>query len=41
VDEQEIWAWAFVERVTSGLYLRARGFEDEGLAFLASAERVE
>jgi streptomycin 6-kinase len=41
VDEQEIWAWAFVERVTSALYLRARGFEDEGRAFLESAERVE
>jgi streptomycin 6-kinase len=39
-DAGEIWAWAFIERVSSGLYLRHRGFEAEGRAFLASAERL-
>lgn len=37
---QAIWEWAFVERVTSGLYLLRHGHPDEGRAFLDSAERL-
>lgn len=38
VDEQAIWEWAFVERVTSGLYLIRYGHDAEGRTYLASAE---
>lgn len=38
VDEQSIWEWAFVERVTSGLYLMRYGHDAEGRDYLASAE---
>jgi streptomycin 6-kinase len=37
VDAEEIWQWSFVERVTSGLYLRLLGHEAEGRAYLAAA----
>jgi streptomycin 6-kinase len=40
VDAEEIWQWAFIERVSSGLYLMARGHDDEGRMHLASAERL-
>ena len=40
VDEQTIWEWALIERVTSGLYLTRHGHRDEGRNFLASAERL-
>ena len=39
-DEQTIWEWALIERVTSGLYLMLHGHQPEGRAFLASAERL-
>ncbi|MDN5571044.1 MAG: aminoglycoside phosphotransferase family protein [Propionibacteriaceae bacterium] len=38
LDADRIWAWAFVERVTTGLFLRLLGFDDEGVAYLRSAE---
>lgn len=40
LDEQAIWEWALIERVTSGLYLMLHGHPAEGRAFLASAERL-
>jgi streptomycin 6-kinase len=40
VDAQSIWEWAFVERVSSGLYLIVCGHHDEGRAHLESAERL-
>lgn len=38
VDEETVWEWAFVERVTSGLFLMSHGHQDEGRELLASAE---
>jgi len=40
VDEQAVWEWGLIERVTSGLYLMRHGHRAEGRAFLASAERL-
>jgi len=40
VDAQAIWEWAFVERVSSGLFLIVCGHHDEGRAHLDSAERL-
>lgn len=40
LDEQAIWEWGLIERVTSGLYLMKHGHQAEGKAFLASAERL-
>ena len=40
VDAQSIWEWAFVERVSSGLFLIVCGHHDEGRAHLDSAERL-
>jgi streptomycin 6-kinase len=40
VDDQEIWEWGFVERVSSGLYLQWTGHEGEGRAFLDSGEAL-
>ena len=40
VDEQAIWEWGLIERVTSGLHLMRHGHRDEGRDFLASAERL-
>ena len=40
VDAEAIWEWAFVERVSSGLYLMTRGHHDEGRTYLTSAERL-
>ena len=39
-DEQAVWEWALIERVTSGLHLLRHGHPAEGRAFLASAERL-
>ena len=35
------WRWAFVERVTTGLYLRWFGHVAESTRFLQSAEILE
>jgi streptomycin 6-kinase len=40
VDDQDIWEWAFVERVTSGLYLCRNGHQAEGHTYLDSAVRL-
>lgn len=40
VDAQAIWEWAFVERVSTGLFLIVCGHHDEGRAHLDSAERL-
>jgi streptomycin 6-kinase len=40
LDEQAIWEWGLVERVTSGLYLMKHGHQAEGQAFLTSAQRL-
>ncbi|GIH10783.1 hypothetical protein Rhe02_88500 [Rhizocola hellebori] len=40
VDEEAIWQWGFVERVSTGLYLMRHGHHGEGRAYLASAERL-
>lgn len=40
VDEQAIWEWGFVERVSSGLYMIRHGAEADGREYLASAERL-
>jgi streptomycin 6-kinase len=37
VDPDRVWAWAFVERVTTGLYLRWHGYAEEAARFLDSA----
>ena len=37
VDPERVWRWAFVERVTTGLYLRWHGYVDESLRFLDTA----
>ncbi|HEX6684405.1 MAG TPA: aminoglycoside phosphotransferase family protein [Candidatus Limnocylindrales bacterium] len=37
VDENAIWEWGFVERVSSGLYMIAHGAPAEGREYLASA----
>ncbi len=38
VDEQAIWEWGFLERVSSGLYALSFGAEELGRPFLATAE---
>lgn len=38
LDENAIWQWGFIERVTTGLYLLQLGVVDEGQAFLSIAE---
>jgi streptomycin 6-kinase len=40
VPAQAIWEWGFIERVSSGLYLMRYGHEQEGRAYLDSAERL-
>jgi streptomycin 6-kinase len=40
VDARAIWEWAFIERVSSGLFLMIGGHLDEGRAHLDSAERL-
>ena len=41
VDPERVWRWAFVERVTTGLYLRWHGYPDEAATFLDTARMVE
>lgn len=36
-DPQRVWRWAFVERVTTALYLRWHGYGDESATFLETA----
>jgi streptomycin 6-kinase len=38
VEEQAIWEWGFLERVSSGLYALSFGAEELGRPFLATAE---
>ena len=40
VDDQAIWEWGFVERVSSGLYMIRHGAPEEGHDYLASAARL-
>jgi streptomycin 6-kinase len=40
IDDTAIWEWAFVERVTSGLFSLWSGFDEMGRRFLESAERL-
>jgi streptomycin 6-kinase len=40
VDEEAIWQWGFIERVSSGLYLMQHGHHAEARDYLASAERI-
>ncbi|HET7659682.1 MAG TPA: aminoglycoside phosphotransferase family protein [Oryzihumus sp.] len=36
-DPERVWRWAFVERVTTALYLRWHGYADEATTFLETA----
>ncbi|MEO9151256.1 MAG: aminoglycoside phosphotransferase family protein [Lapillicoccus sp.] len=38
VDPERVWRWAYVERVTTGLYLQWHGCADEAARFLATAD---
>lgn len=38
VDAERVWRWAFVERVTTGLYLRWHGHAEESASFLDTAD---
>jgi streptomycin 6-kinase len=38
VDDEEIWQWSFIERVSTGLFLQWKGHQREGRAFLDSGE---
>jgi streptomycin 6-kinase len=40
VDVTRIWRWAFLERVSTGLYVLGFGSEAVGRPFLTSAERL-
>lgn len=40
VDPDRVLAWAFVERVTTGLWLRRLGYADEGERWLTTAARL-
>ena len=40
VEEQAIWEWGFLERVSSGLYALSFGAEALGRPFLVTAERL-
>jgi streptomycin 6-kinase len=37
VDAERVWNWAFVERVTTGLYLHWHGYADQAASFLDTA----
>ncbi|HMT90956.1 MAG TPA: aminoglycoside phosphotransferase family protein [Dermatophilaceae bacterium] len=37
VDAERVWRWAFVERVTTALYLRWHGYLDQAESFAATA----
>lgn len=36
-DPERVWRWAFVERVTTGLYLQWHGHADQAATFLDTA----
>jgi streptomycin 6-kinase len=38
LDEQRIWEWGFLERVSTGLYVPAFGADEVGRRLLTSAE---
>lgn len=40
LDPERVAAWAFVERVTTGLHLKMLGYADEGESWLATADRL-
>lgn len=40
VDRERVWAWAFLERVSTGLYVMSFGAERVGRPFLASAAHL-
>ncbi len=40
IDEQAIWEWAFLERVSTGLYVMALGAHELGQPFLDTAEQL-
>ncbi len=40
VDPEAIWQWGFVERVSTGLTLLQIGMQEEGVAYLAAADRL-
>jgi streptomycin 6-kinase len=40
LDEQRIWEWGFLERVSTGLYVTAFGAHEVGRRLLTSAERL-
>lgn len=40
LDPDRVAAWAFVERVTTGLHLKVLGYADEGESWLATADRL-
>ncbi|WP_406830685.1 aminoglycoside phosphotransferase family protein [Pedococcus sp. KACC 23699] len=40
VDEDRVWQWGFVERVTTGLYLAWHGYASEATTFLDTASLV-
>jgi streptomycin 6-kinase len=40
VDPERVWRWAFVERVTTGLYLQWHGYGDEAATFLDTATMI-
>jgi streptomycin 6-kinase len=40
LDEQRIWEWGYLERVSTGLFVMSLGAHAVGLRYLASAERL-
>lgn len=41
VDPDRVWQWALVERVTTGLFLRWHGYDDETETFRSTADALE
>jgi streptomycin 6-kinase len=41
VDAERVWRWAYVERVTTGLYLHWHGYPAEATSFLDSALLID
>lgn len=40
LDRERVAAWAFVERVTTGVWLGRLGYAEEGASWLATAARL-
>ncbi len=40
IDAEAIWQWAFIERVSTGLFLLRPGHQTEAAAYLAVADRL-